>query len=130
MLVNPDSFSHLPEYIDDHLLSPLRRGSVTASLASSLPGSERSCNDPNIMILPRFEDVACARRGSKDLPKVKMEEEFHIPVPMDIRYLDRFKDVVWRQLVPVETQQLLSGKPTSVLVFEEEMGYYPAVCAS
>lgn len=72
VVVNQDSFQHLPEYSDDpeikrELLSPMRRGSQATSLGSSLsreaavegvpvPG------DPNIVVLPKFEDIT--RRGT------------------------------------------------------------------
>jgi hypothetical protein len=76
VVVNPDSFQHLPEYSDDAeskslCLSPRRRASLAASMASShgkdalpvdggppgplvplVPG-----DDPNIVILPRFDDT-------------------------------------------------------------------------
>lgn len=68
VVVNPDSFQHMPEYSDDPdikslRLSPLRRGSMAASLASSL-GKESPIDavslsgDPNIVVLTRFEDTA------------------------------------------------------------------------
>lgn len=67
VVVNQDSFQHLPEYSDDaevktESLSPLRRGSIAASLASST-GRETAIEgipipgDPNVVVLPRFEDV-------------------------------------------------------------------------
>jgi hypothetical protein len=72
VVVNQDSFHHLPEYNDDpearrELLSRLRRGSIPTSLASSA-GREFSMKgvaapgDPNIVVLPRFEGVV--RRGT------------------------------------------------------------------
>lgn len=96
VVVNPDSFQHMPEYSDDPdlkslRLSPLRRASLATSLASSL-GKEPSLDagglsgDPNIVVLPRFEDTA--RRATaqwRDLKsptspllpslKIKVEEE-------------------------------------------------------
>lgn len=68
VVVNPDSFQHMPEYSDDPdikslRLSPLRRGSLAASLASSL-GKDSPIDavslsgDPNIVVLTRFEDTA------------------------------------------------------------------------
>jgi len=151
VIVNPDSFQHLPEYSEDaevkrERLSPLRRGSVSASLASSLgrdsvvegipvPG------DPNIVVLPRFEDIA--RRGtfsSKDplspstqLSKVKSEDSMasmNPPLPpamidetpstttIDSRYLTQFRHVVWKQLVPAELDQV-DGMDSSSFDFME-----------
>ena len=73
VVVNPDSFQHLPEYSDDAgvkslRLSPLRRGSRTASMASShgreallvdgvFPDMTGSGGDPNVVILHQFEDT-------------------------------------------------------------------------
>ncbi|OAL19112.1 hypothetical protein AYO22_10060 [Fonsecaea multimorphosa] len=67
VVVNPESFQHLPEYNDEaeikrELLPPLRRDSVATSLGSSLgrePGVEAIpvSGDPNVVVLPRFQDV-------------------------------------------------------------------------
>lgn len=132
VLVNPDSFMHLPEYSDDpevkkELLSPLRRGSLATSLASSLGReSEKAVHDPNIVVLPRFEDVA--RRAhprdpcSPTLPRFKAEEDDTF---VEDKYVERFKQFCWRQLVLVDAEQ--SERP-SVAVFEDEMHFYPPVC--
>ncbi|OAG42177.1 hypothetical protein AYO21_03631 [Fonsecaea monophora] len=72
VVVNPNSFQHLPEYNDDldvkrEVLLPPRRGSVATSLGSSL-GREQAAEvipvsgDPNTVVLPRFQDVR--RRGT------------------------------------------------------------------
>jgi hypothetical protein len=66
VIVNPDSFSGLPEYVDDSFdelnigsLS-LRRGSATSSMLSANRTDERESsietNGPNTIILGRFED--------------------------------------------------------------------------
>jgi hypothetical protein len=74
VVVNPESFQHLPEYGDDGetkslRLSPLRRGSLATSMASSqgrdsgvdgvhqIDGGHHTREDPNVVILPRFEDT-------------------------------------------------------------------------
>jgi hypothetical protein len=74
VVVNPESFQHLPEYGDDSdvksfRLSPLRRGSLAASMASSqgreplvdgthqIDGGNHGSDDPNVVILKRFEDA-------------------------------------------------------------------------
>lgn len=148
VVVNPDSFQHLPEYNDDpeikrEILSPLRRGSLAISLASSFgresvlesgPGME----DPNIVILPRFEDVH--RRGpgkdgkspaSSGLIRIKTEdfeevttwsEERH---SVDGRYLKHFKTVVWKQLVPAEIEHLDGMEGSSVVILENEAAFFP-----
>lgn len=75
VVVNPESFHHLPEYSDDSdvksaRLSPLRRGSFAASMASSqgrdtgidsvhqFDSMHHGDEDPNIVILRRFEDAS------------------------------------------------------------------------
>lgn len=124
VIVNPDSFQHLAEYAGDdsdskrNEVTALRRGSIAASLASSIgrdsvletisiPG------DPNIIILPRFEDLS--RKTTRELrspispnipprPVIKQEESesilpSHSP---EITVLRHFRDVVWKRLVPLE----------------------------
>jgi hypothetical protein len=164
VVVNQDSFQHLPEYTDDpeikrERLSPLRRGSIAHSLASShgrdiaiegvpVPG------DPNIVLLPRFEDVArratfssmkdprspifaSGRDGiikSEDTDEVFFTEE---PAPMtdgegigpDGRYLQQFRKTVWKQLVPAE-QGLDESMHSCVNVLEAEAMNFPPVCIS
>ncbi len=80
VVVNPESFQHLPEYSEDLdvkslRLLPLRRGSLAASMASSqgrdcaadgvhhvdgvrqVDGVHHSDQDANVVILRRFEDA-------------------------------------------------------------------------
>lgn len=72
VVVNPESFQHLPEYSEDLdvrglQISSRRRGSVTASMNSGSQGRDvvgdqadglRSpTEDPNVVILRRFEDA-------------------------------------------------------------------------
>ena len=72
VVVNQESFQHMPEYNDDpdikrEFLSPIRRGSLATSLGSSL-GRESAAEgipipgDSNVVVLPRFEDIT--RRGT------------------------------------------------------------------
>ena len=164
VVVNPDSFQHLPEYNDDPdmkslRLSPLRRGSLAASLASSL-GRESlldgasSAGDPNIVVLPRFEDTT--RRATalwKDirspisplLPgKIKIEEEematdlsnmrrTTITAPLreehDSKYLVQFRNVVWKQLVQAEPANVGTNGNTSSSadVMEQVAAQFPPV---
>ena len=66
VVVNPDSFAHLPEYSDDpddspNLLAANRRGSIAISLASSLSREVTQesflvTEDPNTIIVSKFED--------------------------------------------------------------------------
>lgn len=136
VLVNPDSFAHLPEYSDDSeprrdRLSPLRRGSIATSLASSLGREGEGFalpSDPNVVILPKFEDVA-RRISARDptspaLSRVKTEDTEFDP---DERYFRQFKNIVWRQLVPAEIQQLDGMDRSSVGAFEQELVFYPPV---
>ncbi|OAP62188.1 hypothetical protein AYL99_04391 [Fonsecaea erecta] len=67
VVVNQESFRNLPEYTDEpeikqELLPPPRRSSLATSLASSFSrdaGTEvvPVSGDPNIVVLPRFQDV-------------------------------------------------------------------------
>ncbi|KAJ9604972.1 hypothetical protein H2200_010361 [Cladophialophora chaetospira] len=159
VVVNQDSFQHLPEYNDDpeikrEFLSPLRRGSVATSLGSSLSreaaaeGASAS-GDPNIIVLPRFEDVT--RRGtfssnqarspispilkhpaikSEDLEEAIITEE---PETMaessrlgrEAHYLRQFRQVVWRQLVPAEPDQRDGMVRSSANILEAAASVFP-----
>jgi hypothetical protein len=147
VIVNPESFQHLAEYSPDDSDSrrngmvPLRRPSIAASLASSfgrdsmieaipVPG------DPNIVILPRFEDLS--RRSTRELksptsptvttrPQIKREESdstFTIRGP-EITTLRRFRDVVWKQIVPPE-----HGPDSSIVLLDEAAAHFPPVSYS
>lgn len=161
VVVNQESFQHLPEYSDDpqikrELLSPKRRGSLATSLASSLsrdavvegvpvPG------DPNIVVLPRFEDLS--RRGtfSSNHPRspvspvakhvtIKLEDledavVFEEPTLMDesignhqeARYLQQLREVVWKQLVPAEPDHRDGMVRSSVNLLETTAATFPPV---
>ena len=150
VVVNPDSFQRLPEYSDDDAprrdrLSPLRRGSLAASLASSFgkdsTGDKSVPGDPNVVVLPRFEDVArrqtgkdCKSPTSPNLRRIKTEDETkHSPEreqeANEERYIRRFRDVVWRQLVPAEVDQLDGMERSSSMLVETEAQYFPPVCS-
>lgn len=133
VLVNPDSFAHLPEYSDDSdvrrdRLSPLRRPSLAPSLASSLGRESEGVplsNDPNIIVLPRFEDVA-RRVTSRDtvsptISRIKTEDD-----TTDDRYMRQFKLKVWSQLVPADLGQIEAEK-SSANIFEHESRFFPPV---
>ncbi|EXJ79209.1 hypothetical protein A1O3_08710 [Capronia epimyces CBS 606.96] len=160
VVVNQDSFQHLPEYNDDpdiktEALSPLRRGSVATSLASSI-GRDTAVDgasvsgDPNVVVLPRFEDAG--RRNtfshSKDTKSppspstkhtiIKAEEtdgailteepasiEDNQRIGQDARYLRQFRNVVWRQLVPFEREARDGTIPSSVNVLETAARTFP-----
>ena len=144
VIVNPDSFQHLAEYAADDVdnrrsgMLPLRRGSIAASLASSfsrdsvmeavpIPG------DPNIVILPRFEDLS--RRSTRELrsptsptasarPTIKQEDS-DPPVSLrspEIAALRYFRDNVWKQLVPPE-----HGPDSSIVLLDEAAVHFPPV---
>lgn len=161
VVVNQDSFQHLPEYGDDgdvkkEFLSPLRRGSLATSLSSGLGRDQASepapaSTDPNIVVLPRFEDVA--RRttfGStisrphlspllKQNPfKLEDSEEAVIteePEKMDTTqstsqeaiYSRQFRHVVWRQIVPAELGQRDGMLGSSVHVLESAAASFTPV---
>lgn len=165
VVVNPDSFQHMPEYSDDPdlkslRLSPLRRGSLATSLASSL-GKESSLDagslsgDPNIVVLPRFEDTA--RRATAQwrdlkpptsplLPSLKIEvkeedssaespsmRQTTVTAPQhegqDSKYMVQFRNVVWKQLVQAEpAENGASASPSSSAdVIEEVAANFPPV---
>ena len=168
VVVNPDSFQHMPEYSEDPdikglRLSPLRRGSLATSLASSL-GKESpidaasASGDPNIIVLPRFEDTA--RRAtvqwrdprSPTSPlllgsKIKTEEEDSsadmatmrrttITGPVyeeqDSKYLVQFRNVVWKQLVQAEPGSTATNPnpSSSADVMEQVAAQFPPVSYS
>lgn len=164
VVVNPESFQHMPEYSEDpdiksSRLSPLRRGSLATSLASSL-GKESpldgasASGDPNIVVLPRFEDTA--RRATSQwrdprsptsllLPgKIKIEEQdspadvtmmrrtiISHPVheEQDSRYLEQFRNVVWKQLVQAEPGSTATNPnpSSSADVMEQVAAQFPPV---
>lgn len=144
VIVNPESFQHLAEYLTEDSDSrrnggPPRRASLATSLASSF---SRDSNfeaisvpgDPNVVILPRFEDLS--RRSTRELksptsptatnrPHIKREESdclFPIRSP-EITTLRRFRDVVWKQLVPPE-----HGPDSSIVLLDEAAAQFPPVC--
>ena len=135
VLVNPYSFAHLPEYSDDSdarrdRLSPLRRPSLAPSLASSLGRDSEIIalsNDPNIVVLPRFEDVArrvtSREAASPTIARIKTEDD----TDTEDRYMRQFKKIVWSQLVPVDLGQIDSEK-SSANIFERESHFFPPVC--
>lgn len=147
VIVNPESFQHLAEYTPDdpdsrrNGIAPLRRPSIAASLASSF-GRESVIEaipvpgDPNIVILPRFEDLS--RRSTRELksptspttstrPHIKREESSTIPVLAirgpEVTTLRRFKDV-WKQLIPPE-----HGPDSSIVLLDEAAAQFPPVCS-
>lgn len=161
VVVNQDSFQHLPEYTDDpdvkrEILSPLRRGSLAASLSSSV-GRESAVEgvavpgDPNIVVLPRFEDAS--RRGTfsskeqrspispitkQSIIKAEDQEDGVIveePVSIvdspslgqDARNLRQFRNVVWRQLTPAESGQRDGMMRSSIHIFEAAAAVFKPV---
>lgn len=163
VVVNPESFQHMPEYSDDPdikslRLSPLRRGSLAASLASSLskesPIDAASVSgDPNIVVLPRFEDTT--RRATVQWrdpkpptspllasSKIKIEEEETSADPpsarrttitalqhegQDSKYMVQFRNVVWKQLVQAEPGDMgvSAGASSSADIMEEVAAQFP-----
>lgn len=97
VVVNPESFQHLPEYTDDldvktlHL-SPLRRGSLAASMASSqgkesmvdgaqqVDGISNRSEDPDVVILRRFEDAT--RRAVLQRKDSRSPTSPHLPTTL------------------------------------------------
>jgi hypothetical protein len=168
VVVNPDSFQHMPEYSEDPdikslPLSPLRRASLATSLGSSL-GKESpidaasASGDPNIIVLPRFEDTA--RRGTVQWrdprpptsplllgSKIKTEEEGSsadlatmrrttitgpVHEEQDSKYLMQFRHVVWKQLVQAEPGSIATNPnpSSSADVMEQVAAQFPPVSHS
>lgn len=162
MVVNQDSFQHLPEYSDEPSIKresvvPLRRASIAATHVNN---SGRDvvvegiplAGDPNIVVLPRFEDMA--RRNtfssSKDLRSplspfarhqfIKKEDSDEIAIvdePMSMledgfdsqeeQYSQQFRHVVWKQLVPAELDQADGMMRSSVGLLETAARVFPPV---
>ncbi|KAN0086706.1 Fungal specific transcription factor domain containing protein [Elaphomyces granulatus] len=138
VVVNPDSFSGLPEYTDDSIETLnfqdlfLRRGSTASSMISDdrrdQRESSRDRKDPNVVILPRFEDSS-RRPSSANLrtsrqsptsdgtpcssPSVSVQSPGSVPAEQqyvgpldqivqqggqDAQLLLHFRDVVWKQI--------------------------------
>ena len=97
-----------------------------------------SVADPNVVVLPKFEDVARRQTGkepaSPALRRVKTEEEDTMQLSEPEQeaneegYMHQFRDVVWRQLVPAELDQLDGMERSSVVIIEAEAQYFPPVC--
>lgn len=147
VIVNPDSFQHLAEYSPEdpdtkrNGIVPLRRPSIAASMASSF--GRDSINegipvpgDPNIVILPRFEDLS--RRSTRELKSptspttnvqvhIKQEESSSMPALAirnpELTTLRRFRDIVWKQLVPPE-----HGPDSSIILLDEAAAQFQPVC--
>ncbi|KAK5195713.1 hypothetical protein LTR92_004654 [Exophiala xenobiotica] len=160
VVVNPESFQHLPAYSDDpevkkEVLSPLRRGSIAASIASS-SGRDVAVEgipvhgDPNTIVLPRFEDVPRRNTFSsfKDLRSpisstarpilIKTENSDECAIVeepasilddqgagQDDKYMRQFRQVVWKQLVPAELDQQDGMMRSSVGVLEIAASIFP-----
>jgi hypothetical protein len=161
VVVNQNSFQHLPEYSDDpeikrEMLSPMRRGSLATSLGSSLSreaGVEGTpvAGDPNIVVLPRFEDAT--RRGTfssnqarspispiikhENIKSEDLEEAVITDAPetmaestrlsREARYLRQFRQVVWKQLVPAELDQRDGMVRSSANILEAAATVFPPV---
>ncbi|KAK5076266.1 hypothetical protein LTS08_006894 [Lithohypha guttulata] len=144
VIVNPDSFNHLAEYIADgaeskrsEAMEP-RRASIATSLASSLGRDSvmegiALAGDPNIVILPRFEDSG--RRSMRDLrafnldaattrPTIKQEDsdEGWSSRSPDLTTLRHFRDHVWKQLIPPEHEP-----DSSIELLDEAAAKFPPV---
>lgn len=157
VIVNPDSFQHLPEYTDEiekKVVPSLRRGSLAASLASSV-GKDSIApvpGDPNLVVLKQFEDTN--RRTWKDIrqsssptvSKIKLEDDEEIDALQpeislmqraaaggpDLKYLEQFRHVVWKQLISTELEKRedIPLETSSVQVLEHLANHFPPVCVA
>ncbi|KIV78327.1 hypothetical protein PV11_10054 [Exophiala sideris] len=161
VVLNQDSFQNLPEYSDDpevkkEFAVPLRRPSLAVSVASGRDIAVEGIpipDDPNIVVLPRFEDIA--RRNtfssSRDFQSpiisptarstliktessgsnviveepASMTESERVHIGQDERYLRQFRYVVWRQLVPAELDQRDGMHRSSVGILESAADVFP-----
>lgn len=164
VVLNQDSFQNLPEYTDDpdikeELHSPLRRGSIAVSLASSV-GHDTAIEgipvpgDPNIVVLPKFEDIARRRTFSSSKGHrspispsmrqmmLKREETDEVSLTdmsastsasestnQDAHYLRQFRSVVWKHLVPAELDVRDGMMRSSVRVVESAANHFPPACS-
>ncbi|KAH8693532.1 hypothetical protein BGW36DRAFT_300923 [Talaromyces proteolyticus] len=144
VVVVPDSFSNLPEYSEEYPIDlnskslKVRRGSATSSLLSPRDDRESSIetNDPNVVILDRFEDSSqrysvsqwknnrLSPTSSVVTSPPTATSPLHFPfdshfvhhqVPgvehgsRDEQLLVHFRNVVWKQLIQGQfTQELFS----------------------
>ena len=150
VVVNPESFQHLPEYSDDSdtkslRTSPLRRGSLAASMASSqgretlvdgaqeVEGMPHHSEDPNVVILHRFEDATrkatfqWKESRSSISPQISTSvAEVNAPIidghveddptrslmqiaaegGQDSSLLHHFRNRIWRQLAQVQSESI------------------------
>ena len=168
VVVNPDSFQTLPEYSDDldaksSHLSPFRRGSLAASMASSFgreallvdgvpPEIHGSGEDPNVVILHRFEDntrrpTAQSKDSRSPISPPQQSSQSSVP-DLDCNFpdphqslvylaanggedwnlLQQFRNVVWKQLIQFEARNHEPGvyqSTTVTNVFEHAAAYFP-----
>lgn len=142
VIMNPTSFQHLPEYAESFSFgragfSTLQRESMatpTDSLGSgSATDSITVAGDANLVILSRFEDPT--RRPVRDLrlpvspinfhpPFVKCEESPIVPETRspEVTALQRFRDVVWKQLIPPDYD-----RDSSITLLDEAARQFPPV---
>lgn len=145
VIVNPNSFQHLTEYASDtesetkrQDQTALRRGSIAASLASSLgrdSGTEGIAlpHDPNTIILQRFEDLS--RRTTREVKSPAPSTTATRPIikrePSDTALqarttetsiLRHFRDTVWKRLVPPER-----GQDSSIALLDDAAAQFPPV---
>ena len=169
VVVNPESFQHLPEYSEESLhrsvvTSPLRRGSLATSMTSSgakeytMGGIIRAeSGDPNVVILPRFEDSTrrpqtnqwkngTTAASPKQEPKSEIDgfEGIDSSIPLDpsasllyqaaeggqdSNLLQQFRSVVWRQLNQVEADPHETQQTQSLgtEIIEQNAAVFPPV---
>ncbi|KAJ5142045.1 hypothetical protein N7526_003040 [Penicillium atrosanguineum] len=120
VVVIPDSFSALPEYVDD--MSERSRSEASSSVVNSpisrFKAESEVGTDPNVVILKTFEDVT--RRSSSNGR-----------TPRDTALFAHFRHVVWKQLFPHDRGQddsfglESSGMTLSADFLEREAAHFP-----
>jgi hypothetical protein len=104
-VVTPDSFKHLPEYGGDE------KGTKSKNTGRIALADEMSAHDPNTVLLSRFNEwegpdmIPPVSSDFTSIPtSMKVCRWGLVPSQLDSRLLCHFREVVWRQLVPIESE--------------------------
>lgn len=123
VVVIPDSFKHLPQYAGD------RTGIYHEKTELFAAEDETGAHDPNTVLLSRFDDwegPETTPPASPDLTSgpmnMKVCRETPVRLQPDSGLLRYFREVVWRQLVPVESEV-----NPSLALLDEAIPQFPPV---
>lgn len=136
VVVNPDSFSHLPEYSYDGVespsdpYSPLRRGSMTSGLGKGRPDNASAVAgspDPNMAILSRFENStrrAAMGKGKQASTSPILTTTSYPPALTSWNLADGVPDGMPHGLPDRMTDEFPHGLPQVISVGMDD--YYPS----